>query len=278
MKFKILHLLIFIILPVNIILGWGEEGHMLIARKAVMLLPEEMADFKQWGYFIEEHSPDPDKRKREDKTEDPKHYIDLDYYKEFRIGEMIYNKEKLSELYSDSIVNEIGILPWATVETYKNLVKAFKDKNRDRILIYSSDLAHYVADGHQPMHTILNYDGQLSNQKGLHARYEIHMVNRYLDEIDNSFYPQVPFYVSDPLNFVFYYITTANLVSGLIYDADEHAFAETGLRETEDYYRILWFRTKYITVLQMNSAANNLASLIYSAWTDAGKPDCKDLG
>jgi len=251
---------------------------MLIARKALMLLPEEMSAFKQWAEYIEEHSPDPDKRKREDKSEDPKHYIDIDFYKEFRNGEMIYDKNKLSELYGDNTVKEMGILPWATVNTYNNLIQAFRDKNRDKILIYSSDLVHYVADGHQPMHTIINYDGQLTNQKGIHARYEIHMVNRYLNELDNSFYQQFPFYVNNPLEFVFYYITTANVISSVLYDADDKAFEETASRDSEEYYRILWFRTKYITILQMNSAANDLASLIYSAWTSAGKPDLKKLG
>lgn len=271
-------ILIILAAPLNLLFAWGEEGHMLIARKAVLLLPEEMSAFKQWAEFLEEHSPDPDKRKRADKSEDPKHYIDIDFYKEFRNGEMIYDKNKLSELYSDSIVKEMGILPWATIDTYNNLVQAFRDKNRDRILFYSSDLAHYVADGHQPMHTMINYDGQLTNQKGIHSRYEIHMVNRYLNELDNSFYQQFPFYVNNPLDFVFYYITTANVISSVLYDADAKAFEETASRDSEEYYRILWFRTKYITVLQMNSAANHLASLIYSAWTDAGKPDLKKLG
>jgi len=35
----------------------------------------------------------------------------------------------------------------------------------------------------------------------------------------------------------------------------------------------MWMRTKYMTVDQLNLAGKNLASAIYTAWTEAGKPD-----
>jgi hypothetical protein len=277
MKIRFIIILFLISSGINLLFGWGEEGHALIARKAIDLLPEEMAEFKLWQQYIEDHSSDPDKRKKDDKSEEPKHYIDIDFYREFRMGEMIYDRETLAGRYGDSIVSEMGILPWATLDTYNNLVNSFREMNRDRMLIYATDLAHYVADGHQPMHTVLNYDGQLTSQKGLHARYEIHMVNRNLEELEKSFYAQTPFYVAEPINYIFYYITTSCLISDPIYTADNIAFGQAGSRDNDDYYRILWFRTKYITALQMNNAANALASLIYSAWTDAGKPDLNNF-
>lgn len=278
MKIK-LYIILFILslFPITTY-GWGEEGHELIAKKALLLLPEQMSSFKVLSEYIEKHAADPDKRKRDDKTEEPKHFIDIDFYPEFRQGHMIFDQDSLKAIYGDSVVSDMGILPWATLQTYKNLVQALRDKNRDRILIYSADLAHYVADGHQPMHTMINYNGQLSGQKGIHSRYETHMVNRYLNVLDNSFYTQTPFFVPNPLDFIFYYITNANLVSDVLYDADMKAFNETGSRESEEYYSILWFRTKYITTLLMNNAAEALASLYYSAWTEAGSPDLTDLG
>jgi hypothetical protein len=277
MKIKILIILFFLSSSSGMLFAWGEEGHALIARKAVELLSDEMTDFKKWKQYIEDHSSDPDKRKKDDKSEEPKHYIDIDFYREFRMGEMIYDKEALVGRYGDSIVTAMGILPWATLDTYNGLVYAFKQKNRDRMLVYVTDLAHYVADGHQPMHTVLNYDGQLSNQKGLHARYEIHMVNKYLKELENSFYHQAPYYIDNPLDYIFYYITNANLISDLVFTADNAAVGQAGERDSDDYYKILWFRTKYITTMQMNNAANALASMIHSAWLDAGKPDLNDF-
>jgi hypothetical protein len=276
MKIRIFTLLL-LLCSFNFLFAWGEEGHALIARKAVDLLPDEMIGFKVWQKYIEEHASDPDIRKKDYKSEEPKHYIDLDFYQEFRMGEMIYDYNALIGRYGDSIVTKMGILPWATTDTYNNLVLSFKEKNRDRMLVYVTDLVHYVADGHQPMHTVLNYDGQLTSQKGLHARYEIHMVNRYLQEIEDAFYDQTPFSIENPQDFIFYYIINANLVSDLIFTADNTAYGQTGSRDNEDYYKILWFRTQYITKLMINNAANATASMIYSAWLEAGKPAFNDF-
>jgi hypothetical protein len=262
----------FIVINSSQIFPWGEEGHKLISKKAIEFLPKEMEPFKQWANYISEHSIDPDTRKEIDSTEGPKHYIDIDYYTEFLNGKMIKDKQQLISVYGDSIVNKMGLLPWATLQTFENLKQAFKEKNRDKILIFASDLSHYVEDGHQPMHTMLNYDGQLTNQKGIHARYEINMVDSNLTGIMNSMAAGKVSYVDDVLFFIFNYLTNANSVSDVLFAADKFAFNVTGSRENNDYYRLLWFRTKYITCLQFNSAATDLASLIYSAWVDGGKP------
>ncbi|MEO8399310.1 MAG: hypothetical protein ABI550_05765, partial [Ignavibacteriaceae bacterium] len=147
------------------------------------------------------------------------------------------------------------------------------EKNRDKALIFAADLAHYIADGHQPFHTILNYDGQLSNQKGIHRRYESTMIEKYLDEISALIKPDKIQYVNDPLNFIFTYISNSNSVADIIFDADTFAFNLSQDREDDEYYRLLWFKTKYITSIQITKASEDIASMIYSAWIDAGKPD-----
>ena len=266
-----------LIINASLIFPWGEEGHKLISKKAVEFLPKEMEVFKQWGSYLSEHSIDADNRKEQDKSEGPKHYIDIDYYKEFLNGEMIKDKQQLTALYSDSVVTKIGLLPWATLETFENLKKAFKEKNRDKILILAADLGHYVEDGHQPMHTILNYNGQLTNQKGIHARYEITMVDRYLNEIMNSMTAGEVSHIDDVSSFIFNYITNANSVNDVLFSADNFAFNNTGSRENDDYYKLLWFRTKYITCIQFNSAATDLATLLYTAWVEGGKPSLSEI-
>ena len=165
-----------------------------------------MISFEQWKEYITDHASDADHRKAIDKTEGVKHYIDIDYYKEFINGNMIENKKELAAIYGDSIVTHTGTLPWSTLETFQNLKQAFKDKNRDRALIYASDLGHYVADGHQPMHTVLNYNGQLTGQKGVHARYEIDMIDRHLDELQKLEENCDVIHVDDPLSYIFNYI------------------------------------------------------------------------
>lgn len=272
----IIVLIVFITLT-KTVFPWGGSGHFFINLKAVQFLPAEMQEFKKWADYISEHAADPDKRRDDDPTEFPKHFIDIDYYKEFLNGNMIFNRDELTQIYNDSIVTAMGILPWATLETFNNLTNAFIEKNRDRILIYASDLGHYVADGHQPMHTVLNYDGQLSDQKGIHYRYESEMIKRNMSEIETSIDSVTAVHIGDPEKFVFNYITNANSVSPVLFDADEFAFSASGSRGNDDYYRLLWFRTNYITKVQFNNAIESLSSLIYTAWVNAGRPSLAEI-
>jgi hypothetical protein len=276
-NFIIKILISFIIINSSQVFPWGDEGHKLISRKAVEFLPKEMEAFKQWGSYLNEHSVDPDYRKEIDSTEGPKHYIDIDYYTEFLNGNMIKDKKQLVSIYGDSIVTRMGLLPWATLQTFENLTQAFKEKNRDKILIFAADLCHYVGDGHQPMHTMVNYNGQFTNQTGIHMRYEVNIIDSNLTEIMNSMTSGKVSYVDDVSSFIFNYIANANSVGDVLLAADNLAFKVSGSRENNEYYRLLWYRTRYITCTQFNSAATDLASLIYTAWVDGGKPSFKKI-
>jgi hypothetical protein len=256
---------------------WGEEGHKLIASKAIDLLIQKIENIEQYNDFISEHSIDPDLRKDIDKTEGVKHYIDIDFYEEFFNGKMILDKNQLISLYGDSVVTKMGLLPWASFETFRNLTKAFKEMNRDKILIYASDLAHYVADAHQPMHTILNYDGQLTNQKGIHYRYESLMLEKYLDELGEETKGSEIIYVEEPLDYIFNYISNSCSLSEVLFASDKMASKRTGSTNNDEYYRLLWFGTKYVTKIQFESAYNSLASLLYTAWVDAGEPPVNEI-
>ncbi len=254
---------------------WGKVGHKLINKEAIEILPPEMIAFKEWKSYLIQHAADADDRRDLDKSESKRHYIDIDFYNDFNNDKMIYDKQTLISMYGDSVVISIGTLPWTTVETYNNLVQAFKENDRDKALIYVADLAHYVADGHQPFHTVLNYNGQLTHQKGMHSRYESFMIDKFYDNIFPLLHPNKANYISQPLDFIFNYISNSNSIYNVILDADNYAFQKANSREDYEYYRLLWFKTKYITSIQITKAAEDVASLIYSAWVDAGKPDYK---
>ncbi len=253
--------------------AWGEEGHKLINKKAIELLPDEMSGILEWKEYIIENAADADKRRRFDSTEAPKHYIDIDFYPEFLNGKMTLDKDELISRYGKDKVYEMGILPWTTLETYNNLVEALKEKNRDKAMILIADLGHYIADGHQPMHTVLNYDGQLTNQKGVHARYESRMINRYLNEIEKDITPAKPVIIKNHLENIFRYISVANFYCDVLLASDLIAVQSAGSTDNDDYYKILWFRTEHLTKMKFEQAVNTLASFILSAWYEAGKPD-----
>lgn len=263
----------------NSTFAWGKEAHKLINVKAVELLPSEMNLLKTWKDYIGEHASDADIRRdtKVDTSEWPRHFIDIDFYEEYLNGKMETDKNILIERYGESAVTKMGLLPWATFNTYNQLVQAFLEKNRDKVLIFASDLGHYVGDGHQPFHTLLNYDGQLTDQRGIHGRYESEMINKYIGDIANEIQSKPVKYIENPLNFIFNYLTISNSVSPIIFNADLLAYKQTNSHGSSDYYRLMWFRTSYITLELLSDASAALASLIYSAWTDAGKPDLSEL-
>jgi len=274
-------ILIFVLLGIsfNSVFAWGNKAHRLVNSKAIEMLPDEMGFMKSLKEYIEEKASDADIRRdnKSDTTEWPKHYIDIDFYQEFVEGKMIFDKNELITLYGSETVTKMGLLPWAALESYNKLVQFFREKNRDNVIIFSADLGHYVGDGHQPFHTLLNYDGQLTDQKGIHGRYESEMVNRYIDQISNSLTTREVKYVAKPLEYIFDFLTASNFYSPVIFTADKTSFAQAGSHGSEDYYKLLWFRTKHVTINQLSNASGVLASLIYSAWVDAGKPSLEEL-
>jgi len=269
--------LLFVVFSVQAVFPWGDQGHKLINKMAVEFFPPEMKAFTKWQDYLSMHAPDPDYRKKTDKNEAPKHFIDIDYYKEFNSGKMVENEDSLIKEYGKPEVIKNGLLPWATLNTFKELTKAFKDHDKVEAEKLAADLGHYVGDGHQPMHTVLNYNGQFTNQKGVHFRYEITMVDAHLEGLEESFQPVSAPYIKDPLNFIFNYISNSNSVCGVLFASDDSAFAQCGSRRSNEYYRLMWFRTGYITKVQFNSAAEDFASLVYTAWVNAGRPSYRSM-
>ena len=153
--------------------SWGFFGHKQINRMAVFTLPYEMIGFyKKHIDFITEHAVDPDKRRYGVEEEAPRHYIDIDHYGENAFDVVPMYWKKAVEKYTEDTLKAYGINPWHVEKMMYKLTEAFKRENIDMILHYSADLGHYIADGHVPLHTTENYNGQLTNQRGIHGFWE----------------------------------------------------------------------------------------------------------
>lgn len=140
---------------------------------AVFLLPQEMnAFFLSNLDQIEAKSIDADRRKHSVKDESCRHY-DIDHYSvdsPFVVMPKSWRDAVLK--FTEDTLKQYGILPWHIQLTYLKLVTAMEEKNSNKIIYYAADLGHYISDAHVPLHTTLNYDGQLTNQKGIHAFWE----------------------------------------------------------------------------------------------------------
>jgi hypothetical protein len=276
-KSKIIKLtLVLTFLSVSIF-GWGRTGHINITKHAFELLKQKVDITNLYKDSVVAKSNDPDKRVRTIKEQAPWHFIDIDFYKEFNNLNMITNYDSLVSIYGENEVKKQGTLPWVIETNQNKLIEAFKNKNTTDILFYSAEIAHFVADAHMPLHTTTNYDGQLTNQKGIHSRYESKMVEKYLDKIEQNFYQQPIIIVEEPLSTAFEIIDNSYPFVQLLLDADKKAYELAHSNSTDMYYDLLWKQTDYITYIQLNNAAKFVASYIYSAWYKAGMPKIENL-
>jgi hypothetical protein len=162
-----------------------------------------------------------------------------------------------------------GVIPWVIATVTETLSTAMAQGDWDQVLRRAADLGHYVADCYQPLHTTENYDGQLTGNEGIHLRYEVDMLDRFLQQPDC---PGVqPVYLNDPLEYIFGAITeTWSYVDSIIV-SDRLARKASPLYD-EEYYQILWEETALFTVRQICLATKTLADLWYTAWINAGQP------
>lgn len=256
--------------------SWGEKVHRKINTACVEVLPSKLDKMKTWIPILAEHSVDPDKRRKTDKNEFVRHFIDLDNYSGFlKDGKIEEDFNIICQKYSREMVMKNGTLPWVTDSTYKALVSNFKTKDFGRAALTAADLGHYVADGFMPLHTSANYDGQLSNQKGIHSRFEEKMINQHIDNIEIKISGVDK--IKNTSNYIFGYLyKNFECVDDLLL-ADSISYEYSGKNYNATYYDRMWNESEVFTTNLINSAAQKVASLIYKAWLEAGKPQIQEL-
>ena len=259
--------------------AWGFEVHKLIADRAIDLLPGQIRPFFQkHRTFIVEHAVDPDLWRNAGFTEEPpRHFVDLDAYGPPPFAELPAEYDRAIQTYGAEFVLRNGTLPWRTAEMYGQLRRSFElQKSRvpgyalENVKFYSAVLAHYVADGHVPFHAVLNYNGQLTGQIGIHSRWETELV--ILRRSDWTITPTPLAHVSDPRGAMFDVLKAGFPLAEQILRADKEAVA--GKDEYDRaYFDAMFDATRPIMEQQLSRAVGAVASFITSAWEDAGRPD-----
>jgi Zinc dependent phospholipase C len=248
----------------------------LITDRAIELLPQEIRPFFQkYRTTLVEHSIDPDTYRTIGFTEEPpRHFLDMDGYGPFPFKDLPHDYNEAVAKFGKDMVVRNGTLPWRTEEIYNQLRESFRQLPtslyaRDNVKLFSSVMAHYVGDSFQPFHAALNYDGQLTGQIGIHARFETELFDRYQDKLNIAPGPiaQIP----NAREFVFATLADSFTFVEPILAADREAIKG---REVYDdaYFEELWRRTGPIMEKRLAGAVSGVASLITSAWIDAGRP------
>jgi len=251
--------------------SWGERAHRKINASCVEFFPKELNQLKSWAPILANHGSDADIKKRSDKTEFVKHFIDIDNYDDFNNKHRIEeNFETACLKYGETKVKKEGTLPWTTDSTYNVLVQNFKAANWNQAVLTAADLGHYVGDGFMPLHIAANYDGQLSAQTGIHRRYEEAMIDRHIDDI--KFSVSSCHQISKVQSYIFNYLYSNHSYVQMLLQADKAAYILAGEQYNEVYFESLWNNSNSFTIKLLEESSKATAALVYTAWLEAGKP------
>lgn len=271
--------------------SWGFYGHKKINRMAVFTLPPEMFGFyKNHIEYITTHAVDPDMRRYAVAEEAPRHYIDIDHYDPNAFDSVPRFWKNAVAKYTEDTLQAYGIVPWwIDMMTYR-LTEAFKAGDVDRILRISAELGHYVADAHVPLHTTENYNGQFTNQVGIHGFWESSVPELEGDKYD--YFTGRAQYIESPINTAWDVVRQSHseVDSVLTLEAKlnattppdrKYAFVNRGNTTvktySEDYTRAYSSLMNGMVERRMKAAITLVGSLWFTAWVNAGQPDLARL-
>lgn len=269
---------------------WGFFGHRQINRLAVFTLPSPMVGFyKKHLDYLAAASVNPDRRRYSVADEGPRHYIDLEGYGDSAIWKLPrYEREAQKQVGADSLLAH-GSLPWHLYRMYARLRDAFLVGDPSAILRLSAELGHYVADAHVPLHTTVNYDGQLTRQQGIHALWESRLPELFFD--DYRFWVGRATYIDNVQLQAWAIVAHTSTLVDSVLTIDRHLQQtwgeakysfETKGRQTQrvvsrEYAAVYHTALNGMVERQMRASVKALGDFWYTAWVDGGQPDLQKL-
>lgn len=284
-------LLCFTTLLLTGVQAWGFWAHQRINRLAVFTLPPELLGvYKENLEYLTEHAVDPDKRRYAVDGEAAHHYIDIDHYGEYPFPNVPRYWDEAVEKLSVDTLEAYGVVPYHIPVVVYRLAKAFEARDLDRIMKLSADLGHYVGDAHVPLHTTLNYNGQLTGQKGIHGFWESRLPELFAEDYD--FFVGQAHYLQDVyLEAWDAVLESHRLVDEVLqmerqlsedfpaskkygYESRNRLTVRTYSREySRAYHQVL----DGMVEARMRRAIFRIGSFWYTAWRLAGSPDLSTL-
>ncbi|MEY3717444.1 MAG: hypothetical protein RL285_1319 [Bacteroidota bacterium] len=273
--------------------AWGFLGHKTINRQAVYALPQPLFGFyKSHIDFMTEHAVDPDQRRYTDTAEACRHYIDLERYEKAMPIDTLPKFWKLAvEKYSADTLFAYGVVPYHVQTMLYRLTEAFKNKDVDRILQLSADIGHYVADAHVPLHTSLNYDGQLTQQNGIHALWETRIPEISLKNYELTV--PIAHYLDSPNDSLWYCIETSHSHLPAVLSNEKQLSLAWGedqkyelttdnkgktKKQVKEAFALAYESSlNHMVEDRMRTAITSVSSYWYTAWMLAGQPDMTGL-
>ena len=286
---------IFCVAPAGVVTrsAWQDEGHVLVNRVAAQHLPEEIPRFfrdavERLAYL----GPEPDRWRRESEltlkaSQEPDHFIKLELVgnlssvrSRYEFYRMLYERRAdpaaPGAVPADSLLPEhVGLLPYMTIEVYERLKVAIREYRalerageptelvEGNIILYAGWLGHYAADGAQPHHASIHYDGwQGPNPQGyagpgIHARFEGDFVRGggiRAEDICARVGP--PAHLDDPFADFLSFLNESQRLIEETYEIDKAGgFSGAGTERAREF-----------TLVRLAAASQLLLDLWYTAW------------
>ena len=284
-------------------LAWGKDGHQMVNRLAVETLPADVPAFlrsRESADAMEYFGPEPDRWKSAEEPElnaaqSPEHFIDLEYAD--LVGELprrrydyvralAYAQKSHPDL--PLTPEKAGLLPYEATEVWERLKSAMREyrglkgQNADtkpvecEIVFLAGWLGHYAADGSQPMHTTIQYNGWTgANPNGyttdhrIHAQFESAFVAANVKAAEVK-----PLMAAQPIvqgdvftDFVSYLRHSHSLVEKTYELEKTGAFTGPGTPEG-----------KAFAEERLAAGATELRDMIYTAWVKSAEPAAQAKG
>ncbi|HEY7898736.1 MAG TPA: hypothetical protein VIC03_10030 [Gemmatimonadaceae bacterium] len=270
--------------------AWGQRGHYLTGQAAAAKLPVAMPEFfraaaAQLAYL----NPDPDRwRSRDESSLDPAldqatapdHFINMEMVPPDRLSAALAAPNRYA--YADTLraagvdATRMGYLPFRILELTQRVREEFRlwrvapnDQVREwiqaRIINDAGLLGHYVADGSNPAHTSVNFNGWTgpnpngyATDRRFHSRFESAYVETHI-KIDDVL-PGVDsnaVAVGDLRPAIVAYLRTTNGEIEHLYQLDKAAPFDANTTAPDN---------KQFTAARLAAGAQMLRNLWWTAW------------
>ena len=263
--------------------AWGTAAHRHIMARAIDLLPVELKPF-----FLQHKDElvmrviDPDLFRVLGWEEDPNHFVNFGAKElgEYPFKELPREYGAAIEKFGMATLRRNGLLPWRQQEEFGNLRRAFEGFTREtygpgNAVLFAAVMSHYIQDAHQPLHASVNYDGQMTGNNGIHARFETALFERFQSRL--TIRPAPPAPILNSRDAAFDALLSSYKLVDPILKADEAA--RQGKETYDDeYFERLFTTVRPILEQRLGEAITATAGLIMGAWEQAGRPVLKPAG
>src|ERR1700676_1345790 len=291
-----LALIALVVLNPQVAAAWGNEGHTAINRVAAEKIPATMPRFlRRAAVEIAYLGPEPDRWPRPSEfalknSQEPDHFIDLERgswlapippgrYELYR--ELYEKRASTSDHPDDYLPERVGLQPYITMEVYGRLKAAFREYRQrlathqptravqQAIIFYAGWLGHYVADGSQPLHTTIQYNGWVgpnpngyTMQHGIPALFETTYAAAPVTANDFAGLVKSPDRLDDPFARYINYLRQSNGLVENVYALEKAGgFTGKGSPAAFDF-----------TIHRLAAGSQMLLDLWYTAWLESAEP------